>query len=148
MTKEELATMICGREYRQELFPEEGEAARAAGLVVVFGASDDLMEFRGAIHDEVGAIDGGTAWIVNGNLWIEPESECDHGEHGCKYAQAADKAAKASGHKIEAIWCQEGSPYAWQITSDVPHAVFEIVEDGDPFCRGIVFDLKDCATAQ
>lgn len=114
--------------------------------MVVFAASDDLMEFRGAIRDEVGALDGGQAWIVNGSLWIGPDCEDNHGR-GCKHAQAADKAAKASGHKIEAIWCQDGSPYAWQITSDVPHAVFEIVEDGDPFCRGIVFDLKDCATA-
>ena len=48
MNKEELAKLLDGRKYGSELSHEEGLAAEAAGLVVVFGASHDLMEFRGA----------------------------------------------------------------------------------------------------
>ena len=58
MTKEELAALINGRKYRHELTDKEEKAAKDARLVVVFGASDDLMEFRGAINDECGAYDG------------------------------------------------------------------------------------------
>lgn len=63
MKKEELAAMLNGREYRNEITREEAAEAKAAGLVVVYGASDDLMEFEGAIRDELGCYDGGTAFV-------------------------------------------------------------------------------------
>lgn len=145
MTKEELAAKINGREYGQELFPAEEQAARTAGLVVVFGASDDLMEFRGAIHDELGAgsEEGKDAFIVNGDIWSGPDCEDRfEGGRGCKYAQAADVAAKARGQKITAYWDRDG--YSWVIEAlTIPHAIFDIVEGDEKFCRGIVFDLKD-----
>ena len=43
----EFANRLNGREYGQELTPAEAQRAKEAGIVVVFGASDDLMEFRG-----------------------------------------------------------------------------------------------------
>ena len=58
MIKEELAALINGREYTHELTDKE-KSAKDARLVVVFGASEDLMEFRGAINDECGAYGGG-----------------------------------------------------------------------------------------
>ena len=68
MTKEELAARLTGREYRDEITAAEEAEARAAGLVVVFGASDDLMEFEGAIRDEIGCYDGGTAMVDENGL--------------------------------------------------------------------------------
>ena len=50
---------IC--EYRYELTKEQEKEAKELGLVVVFGASDDLMEFRGALDEEFGCPDGGRA---------------------------------------------------------------------------------------
>ena len=61
MTKEELAKMIDGSEYPFTLWPEH-EAAKH-GLIVVYGASDDLMEFEGAIRDEFDCFEGGTALV-------------------------------------------------------------------------------------
>lgn len=52
------ADKLEGREYRKEITKEEEEEAKAAGIVVAFGASDDLVELRGAINDEFGAYDG------------------------------------------------------------------------------------------
>ena len=54
MTMETLAAILDGREIGSEITKAEADQAKAAGLVVVFGASDDLMEFRGAIYDEIG----------------------------------------------------------------------------------------------
>lgn len=69
MTKEQLAYLLNGREYTNEITKEEEREAKNSGLLVIFGASDDLIELRGAIYDEVGAINGGEVRIgKNGNL--------------------------------------------------------------------------------
>ena len=44
MTAKELAQRITGRHYMEELSEEEEILANKNGLIVVFGASDDLME--------------------------------------------------------------------------------------------------------
>jgi hypothetical protein len=140
---EEFAARLHGREYGSEIAPEEERAAKAAGLVVVFGASDDLVEFRGAIHDEVGAYDGTTALIADGRLW---QSECDNDGRGCPYAERAEREARARGVEVEARWCAPGEDASWTFDArrghgTVPHATFDVMEDGDVFCRGIVFEL-------
>ena len=55
MTKEQLAELLNGNEYRDEMTKEQEQAAKQNNLLVLFGASDDLLEMRGAIRDEVGA---------------------------------------------------------------------------------------------
>jgi hypothetical protein len=52
MTKEELAAILNDREYGAEITEIEAKLAKKDGLVVVFGHSDDCVEFRGAIEDE------------------------------------------------------------------------------------------------
>lgn len=59
MTKEQLAARLNGRQYGNEITREEEQLAKGNGLIVIFGASDDLCEMRGAIDDEVGCYDGG-----------------------------------------------------------------------------------------
>jgi hypothetical protein len=49
---------LDGVQYPPRGCDEVFEYAKDNGLVIVFGASDDLVELRGAIHDEVGACDG------------------------------------------------------------------------------------------
>jgi len=52
MNKEELAKLLDGCEYRKEITHEQDQIAKDNNLVVVFGASDDLTEFRGAFYNE------------------------------------------------------------------------------------------------
>lgn len=47
MTAKELAEMLFGRKYGMEITSEEARATKDAGLVVVYGYSDDNVEFRG-----------------------------------------------------------------------------------------------------
>lgn len=130
MNKTELAKLINGREYGYELFRDVRQAAKEAGLVIVSGASDDLMEFDGAIYDEGGVFDGGKVFFDR--VGVDPEST--------KHASC-----------IEAFWCAEdqldenGKVIAWTYKTDIPHETFMMYEDGEPYCRGIVFDLKDVA---
>ena len=103
MTKEQLAAKLNGREYGREITHEEADEARQSGLLVLFGASDDLVELRGK---------------------IDAEGELLH---------------------IDACWCKEKGGPSWTFETEAPHATFEIPEDGEVFCRGIVIDVKELA---
>lgn len=133
MTKEELAQMLNGREYMEETTDEIERIAKENNLVIVHGYSDDNAELRGAIADEVSCYDGGEFYITQNGL-LDNECECDD----CPYFLSAKKSAK----KVEAIWSNIDG-YSWTYKTDIPHATFDILEDGEKFCRGIVFSLDD-----
>lgn len=139
-TKETLAALLNGREYRDEISSAEENDAKASGLVVVFGASDDLMELRGAISDEAGCNDGGDLTVDSKGL-IPDWEVIDHDDE--REVRDYLKRKDAVGTRIiSALWCKEGG-YSWTYETEIQHATFEVVEDGKPYCRGIVFDLKD-----
>lgn len=129
MTLKEFAESLNKREYGNEITKEEEMLAKELGYVVVFGYSDDNMEFRGAIWDEFGCFNSGTAFIDKDGL-IE-ECECE-----CKYYKRALKKCKT----INAIWDDKG--YSWWYDTNIPHETFEIMEDEEKYCLGIVFDIK------
>ena len=138
MTKEELAAQLSGLEYPVRIPGALIAAAQSSGLVILCGASDDLMEFYGARREEIGCYDGGTAFVdADGIL---PDRDClDGDEEIAEYVQR-QKSAKP----IEELWCKEDG-YSWTYKTDIPHATFEVVEDEEPYCRGIVFALADLA---
>jgi hypothetical protein len=136
MTKEELAAKLNGRQIGEELTEAESIAIKSEGLIVVFGASDDLMEFRGAIYDEADAYDGGTALIDQQGLLPDRDS-IDEDE---ELEQFFVRRRVAS--KVEALWRKEPG-YCWTFKTNIPHTTFDIMEDGKPWCRGIVFALVE-----
>ena len=129
MDIQEFAQILDGREYDREITKDEEKEAKALGFVVVFGASDDLTEFRGAIDDELDSCNGRIIYLDKNGIFEDCEAEC-------KYSRQAKENCKT----IEAEWC-EGA-YSWSYCTDIPHATFEIMEDGEKYCRGIVFELK------
>ena len=135
MTKEQLAALLNGREYGDEISKQEALDAYDAGLVVVYGYSDDNIEFSGAINDEQGACHDSLHYLDRDGLL---RSECDD---GCPYFELLKKKAAT----IKALWGQEG--YSWTYETTIPHATFEVFEDGEKFCRGIVFALEDAGGA-
>lgn len=138
MDAKELAELLNGRQRRCEtdgITSEQWKQIKEAKLVVVYGASDDLLEFEGAIQEECGAWDGTTEYVTNKGLL---SNECP----------ADDKCPNFStkkGKAIHAIWCGEEG-YTWTIETKIPHETFNILSDDDDddiFCRGIVFSLDD-----
>jgi len=127
----ELAKLLNGREIRNEITKQEEAQAKESGLVVVFGASDDLMEFRGAVCEEVDAYEGQTVYLTSTGL-IENKCEDD-----CPYYENE----KNSGISIEQIWDKGG--YSWIYETTIPHRQFEIMDGDEKYCRGIVFALSD-----
>ena len=128
MELKEFAKMIDGRQYSFPQFTkEELQIAKDNGIVIVYGASDDLIEFEGAIYDEAGCFNGGKVYIC---------------ETGCvEYGNADTKC-------IEAVWCnkdetdENGNVITWTYKTDIPHEKFMIYEDDEPYCRGFVFKVK------
>ena len=43
----------------------------------------------------------------------------------------------------DSIRDESGSLIAWTYRTDIPHETFMIYEDGEPYCRGIVFNIDD-----
>ncbi len=132
MTTEQLAEKLNNCEYDSEVSDEISQIGKENHLVIVFGYSDDNMEFRGAIDDEVGAYTGGEAFVNKDGLVT---NECD--EEDCPYY----KKALDNASKIEALWC-ETDEYSWTYKTSIPHETFDVLEDGKKFCKGIIFDLK------
>ncbi len=117
-TKEQLAERLNGREIGKEITKEEQQEAAQSGLVVVFGYSNDGCEFHGAIQEEVHA------------EFLD--------EHGMLEAFNAKFC-----NMIAAKFGDNDSEYLWTYETEIPHATFDVMEDGDKFCRGVVFNYDD-----
>jgi len=131
MNNDALRLALNGREYLSEISPEIQEMLDGTDTVIVFGASDDIMCFRGAIKDDVDCYGGGTAYLAGKELL---SNECD--DEYCPYFEKLKKLAKT----IEAKWCAEPD-ICFTYETSIPHQTFEIMEDGEKYCRGIIFNL-------
>lgn len=141
MTREDAAAVLNGSEYGNEGSRETFAQMKGAGLVAVFGASDDLIEFRGALYDEIGAYDGTSLRIDGEGIVPTFDAVSDTGDED----QVGDYFRRKHGAaSIDALWAAEAG-YSWTFRTSIPHATFEVVEDGEPYCRGIVFALVDAA---
>ena len=127
MTKEELAARIDGCEYGRELTDAEIALAKESGLVVVYECSDDLIEFDGAIEQELDVYRGDTVHVC---------------EHGAATEDMMEQPPDGRMQEIEAVWCPpEGG--SWAYRTKIPHATFKVMEGEELYCTGIVFDIKD-----
>lgn len=142
MTAQELAARLHRRDYGNEITTDEEKEAKAAGLVVVYGYSDDNVELAGAIDDEIGAYDGTTLRITPDGLlpaWPE-DGFADEAE-----AEGYFLKKHAGFQTIEAVWAPPDGDAgkSWVYRTEIPHATFDVMEDGEVFCTGIVFALAD-----
>jgi len=134
MNAKKLAELITGREYPFRLSMDEQRDVKTSGLVVVYGHSDDLMMFDGAINDDEGCWTGGTVYLTNQGLL---RNQCL--DYDCPYFTKAKKKAAT----IEAIWNRDRKYTGWVYETEIPHETFDVMEDGEFYCKGIVFSLKD-----
>lgn len=126
MTLKEFANTLNGRDYGRSMFSkEEIKIAKENGFVIVTGASDDLMEFRGAIEDEGDCFEGGNVYFSKDGVEYEEKTV----------------------NVIKALWCKEpddcGMVIPWTYETDIPHETFDVIRDGRVYCRGIVFSIDN-----
>lgn len=125
----EFAKILHGRERGKEINKKESALAKELGYVIIFGCSDDLTIIEGAIDGEIGSYDGADIYLSKDGLF----EKCDC---NCKYSQMA----KLKCNLIKAIWAGECD---WTYETSISHEKFEIFEDGQKYCQGIVFHIND-----
>lgn len=130
MNEKEIAAILDGMKYGADLPAATVLDAKRNGIVIVFGGSDCLMEFRGAIEDELVCYGGGIAYIDNRGL---VRNKCNNKD--CPYLQEMLLYAKP----IRAIL--DSKRHSWVYKTDIPHETFEILKNGEKYCRGIVFSM-------
>lgn len=138
MTAKELAIELNGRDTGEEMEWGEAQDVKAAGLVVVYGYSDDNVELCGAIDYEADSYDGGTVYLTKNGILEGPTCSCAE-DCECPYFAKEREKAKT----IKAVWNDNFGGPAWTFETDIPHETFTIVDDGEPWCIGIVFSMED-----
>ena len=109
MNIKEFAEKINGFHYPSSELDKLNDEAKDNGFLIVYGMSDDLLEMRGIIRDEVDAYDG-----------------------------VKTKIGK-KGIDCEAVWSPSDKPRtSWEIKVDCVHEKFHIVDDDDIYCIGAV----------
>lgn len=135
MNATELATKLNGMKYPLRIPLELLKEAKESGLLVVYGESDDLMEFDGAFRDEADVYDGGTVMVYKeGILGDRDERDTDD-----QLKQWLDN--KSASKPIEAVW--DNGEYSWSYETDISHETFDILKDNEKYCRGLVISIAD-----
>ena len=104
--------------------------AKDKGIVIVYGYSDDCVEFEGVLQEEYYA----DVYLKNGKV-IENECESEY----CPYFDEIKKNA----YYIRPLFFEDG--YVVKFETNIPHKEFKWVDEiGEPYCVGILFKLSDC----
>jgi hypothetical protein len=129
-TTAEIARALDGIEYDASM-KDVAALAKESNIVICYGASDDLVEFEGAIHDETGG--PGDVHLTDSGLlqWRCDDDRCPH-----------ELEIRKRSPRICAVWGAKDGP-CWTFQTTIPHEKFKIMEDGDVFGVGIVFRFED-----
>ena len=113
--------------------------------VILFPYSDDNLEIRGYINDEIGAYDGGDYQFIKKGEFIKDLEEYNT-YHKAEYDQIID-ADNDNAH-IFVKWCLKDTGYIWYIDTDYTEvAYFDIIseddEDNEKWARCCIIDCSN-----
>lgn len=149
LTAKDLANML-NNGTEDTITKQIEKQAKENGLVIVYGSSDDLIEFRGAIHDEGNCYDGGIVEFTKKGV-LQNEEECEDAIQTLKENGYDVSSLKLSVNKINALWSPQEFEFenefyenlSWAYETKIPYEKFLMLEDGLPYCIGIVFSIND-----
>ena len=149
MTAKELVELLNGKT-ENAITKSIEKLAKDNGLVIVYGSSDDRMEFNGAINDEGSCYDGGEVLFTKKGC-LQNQDECEEAIGTLKENGYNVDSLQIQSNKINALWCDEkihslGGDYknvSWAYETEIPHEKFNLMEDGEVYCIGIVFSIND-----
>jgi len=131
-TIEEWAKIFEGRKYREEVTQEEKAQLKSDGIVLLVGASDDMIISYGAIEDE----------FSNEVFYDEKSKELNSGNgdsycsEECKYYRSAKKTWK----EIERIWSD--TKEKWIFTCEIKtHIKGNIVVEYGEYGEFLLFKI-------
>lgn len=155
-TIDDLANLLDGNEYGDELRNEYNlnveEICAKNNWVVVFAYSDDNLELRGVIDDELGSWEGITIKLIkSGDFYLVDEYEETYQKaKNTMFIPIEDselEELKKDNYKgtcvIEGLWCPENSDASWQFNcSGAPSVRFNIMDDDELYAECLVIDLN------
>ena len=142
ITLNEFAAMLHGRDCQPNMTPDERLLAEQKGFVVVYGDSDDRVEFEGAIRAE-----GYT------NPLVCPAGVLALTEDGKLLDEDSDlytEYIRENRNVINVFYCCKDG-LNWVFESEIPHETFLTYDGGyneeyadfdDGFARCMVFDVS------
>jgi len=144
ITLNEYAKMLNGRDCQPNLTTEELLLAKQRGFVVVYGDSDDRVEFEGAIREEghtnplIKKAPAGTLVLSKDGRLLEEGSE-DYTRHLLQNCN------------VIRVYYYGEDKIPWTFDTKIPHEIFrtydggydvELENDWDEYQRCIVFELS------
>lgn len=144
---QQVAQQLDGQQYPNHVSRETEELAKTHGIVIVFGRSDDLVEFRGAIHDEDSAWEGGVTLIdLEGVVPINADgtfrSDEPNSIQKCRPLIARLDRAIA----VTVFWGQGEWTWSYKLPDGIEYETFGVYDDDEHYCQGLVFKLPEVAT--
>ena len=138
-----IAAQLDGQKYpwRESQLKSVFDAAKDAGLVIVFGASDDLIEFRGLIFDEGSAYEGGSFYFdAEGILPVNEDGSLQEDGPTTVEQCRAIVSRFDRAFAIKAKWGQGNVDWSYELDPRINDvATFDVVEGENIYCRGVVF---------
>lgn len=134
MTKEELAELLNGQDFRYALKQDIVEQASASGLIIICGDSDDLTLVRGARTADFVTWPGRCFMLDAEGVFPLPDRDTPELQ---KLLQRFESAKQVSP-----VWSNDHPN--WRILTNWPHARFMLMdEDGNPFSDSVIISEKD-----
>ena len=120
MNVKEWAEKLNNIEYPADEIWDMRKQFEEDGVVVVYGASDDLIEFEGAIQDE---------------------GDCYNDE--VFYLNKEGLTTSYSKNYVKVTHPHDGT-VQFNYETNIPNVEwFNVVEDGELYCKGFVFNIND-----
>jgi hypothetical protein len=144
ITLKEFAAMLHGRDCQPNLTPDERLLAEQKGFVVVYGDSDDRVEFEGAISAEE---------YTNPLVKDRPAGVLALSEDGKLLDEDSDlysEYIRENRNVINVFYCSKDR-LNWVFESEIPHETFLTYDGGyneeyadfdDGFARCMVFEAS------
>lgn len=146
LTKEKMAELLDGHDVlnrNMHGIPTNIEICNN-NLVVMFGHSDDLIEVRGAVHNEIDSYgDDKLALVLAGEKIDDDEDVMNIDIPGI--FRLSDDYDQSNNPRLITVryGSEENTQADWEFDTYMPHATFMLYLKGKPFCKGIVIDLDE-----
>lgn len=145
MNLKEWAEKLNDCEYGNEVSDEDRRNLSEDGVVVVYGYSDDNMEMDGAIYDEYPSYaDTIYYWTGNGFVSNDRINEfLDYIDDEYREFYPLLKPLFKNNTERSYIRSIPGKDCQFEYETNIPCEWFNVMEDGNLYCKGFVFNKND-----
>lgn len=143
MNLKEWAEKLNNTEYGSNDISNANNELEKDGIVAVVGASDDLCEMYGAIYDEFDCYNGTTLYCNGDNFFSEKRKEDFLMYINDEYPEFYDICKQMFKDNVYYIKISDGKGCQFEYETNIPCERFNVIEDGELYCSGLLFYIKD-----